>query len=233
MLDSPQNSDFDALDNLWRARHESASLDAFDHALTAALAAGREYSHLWRAARLAHFRAMQCEDSGREQDALHFFEIGKNHAENAVEQNRHDVEGHFWLGVCELEYSRRKGALAAMSALKSAEAHIQRAMNQDETYHFAGPLRVWGRITHFKPLLLGGSLDRALDIYRRALQIFPRHSTTLLYYAEALVADKQNPPAREALQTILSAPDDAEWLWEQARDRRLAQELLEKISAAH
>jgi tetratricopeptide (TPR) repeat protein len=229
----PDFPDIETLDELWRARHNAAPLGALDQALTAALDSGREYSHLWRAARLAHFHAMQSEEAGREEEALHFFEVGKTHAENAVAANRHDVEGQFWLGVCALEYSRRKGWIAAATALKNAEAHIQRAMNQDETYHFAGPLRVMARITHYKPLLLGGSLDRALDVYRRALQIFPENSTTLLYYAETLIADQQKKLARETLQKIISAPEDAEWVWEQARDRRLAQELLKKIIAAH
>lgn len=62
------------------------------------------------------------------------------------------------------------------------------------TTHFAGPLRVWGKLMHQKPLLLGGSIDRALDIYRRALQIAPHNSTTLLYYAESLIADQRRPP---------------------------------------
>jgi tetratricopeptide (TPR) repeat protein len=233
MLNSPQNSNLETLDALWQARHESAQLDALEASLTAALASGREYSHLWRAARLAHFRALQSEDSGQNDAALRFFEIGKNHAHHAVEANHHDVEGQFWLGVCVLEYSRRKSWIAAASALKNAESHIQRAMNQDETYHFAGPLRVMARITHHKPLLLGGSLERALDIYRRALQIFPENSTTLLYYCETLLADQQKNLARETLQKIISAPEDADWVWEQARDRRLAKELLAKMNAAH
>lgn len=233
MPNSSHDFNLEMLDDLWRMRHENASLDAFDHALTAALASGREYSHLWRAARLAHFRAMQSEEKNKNEDALRFFESGKMHAENAVEENRHDVEGQFWLGVCVLEYSRRKSWIAAAGALKNAEAHIQRAINQDETYHFAGPLRVMARITHYKPLLLGGSLDRALDIYRRALQIAPQNSTTLLYYAETLIADQQKKLARETLQKIISAPTDADWIWEQARDKRLAQELLAKMNAAH
>ena len=233
MSDSPQNSNLETLDELWRARHESAQRDALQKALAAALASRQEYSHLRRAARLAHFRAMQCEDAGQDQDALRFFESGKTHAEKAVEENRHDVEGQFWLGVCALEYSRRKGWLAAASALKNAEAHIDRAINQDETYHFAGPLRVMARITHYKPLLLGGSLDRALDIYRRALQIAPENSTTLLYYAETLIADQRKKTARETLQKIIQSPENTDWVWEQQRDRRLAQELLAKMNEAH
>jgi len=220
------------LDELWQQRHLPVFLDDLESALQQALALQPEYSTLWRAARLAHFRAMQNEEANQTSDALRFFEIGRNHAQKALEENRHDVEGHFWLGVNALEWARRKGWLAAASTLHRAAAHIERAMNQDEEYHFAGPVRVWARITHFKPLALGGSLDRALDIYGRALQIAPHNSTTLLYYTEALLADQQKALARRTLHQIINAPEDADWLWEQTRDKRLAKAHLEKMDAS-
>lgn len=227
----PANS-LAALDELWQQRHRPVFLDDLESALQQALTLQPEYSTLWRAARLAHFRAMQSEEANQDSDALRFFETGKTHAQKALEENRHDVEGHFWLGVNSLEWARRKGWLAAASTLHSAASHIERAMNQDEEYHFAGPVRVWARITHFKPLALGGSLDRALDIYGRALQIAPHNSTTLLYYTEALLADQQKALARRTLHQIMDAPDDSDWLWEQARDKRLAQAHLEKMDAS-
>lgn len=93
-------------------------------------------------------------------------------------------------------------------------------------------MRVAARITHLKPLLLGGSLERSLDLYRRALQIAPQNSTTLLYYAEALLADQQKRLARRSLRAIIEAPEDEDWVWEQARDRRLAKAHLERMDAA-
>lgn len=231
MQSAPANQPAD-WDNLWRFRHQPDKLAALETALGAAASAQPEYSVLWRAARLAHFRAMQSEDENQPDAALKLFEEGKAHAEKAVELNRHDVEGHFWLGVNQLEWARRKGWLQAASTLRGAEAHIARAMNQNEEFHFAGPIRVAARIMHFKPLLLGGSLDRAIDMYRRALQIAPHNSTTLLYYVEALLADQQKKLARETLRHIIDAPDDADWRWEQSRDRRIAKEHLAKMNAA-
>lgn len=232
MQSSDNDSDMQALDELWRRRHQASECAAFDKKIQEALAAAPEYPVLWRASRLAHFRAMQSESAGQAGEALRFFEAARAHAQHAQEFNRHDVEGHFWVGVNSLEWSRRKGWMHAASTLRAAEAAIMRAMNQDETYHFAGPVRVAARIMHLKPLLLGGSLDRAIDTYRRALQIAPHNSTTLLYYSEALLADQQKKTAREVLHQIINAPDDADWLWEQVRDRLLAKEHLSKMDAA-
>jgi len=220
------------LDEFWQLRHKASPVEAFESVLHNALPAPPEYSTLWRLARHAHFRAMQNEEAEHKDEALMWFEIGKNHAQKAVELNRHEVEGHFWLGVNALEWSRRKSWVQAASTFRMAAAHIERAMNQNEEYHFAGPVRVWARVTHFKPLILGGSLDRALDIYRRALQIAPHNSTTLIYYAEALLADQQKPLARQTLHQIIDAPEDKEWIWEQARDRKIAKDYLAKMNAS-
>lgn len=221
-----------ALDEFWQTRHKAAPVEPFESVLHSALSVAPEYSTLWRLARQAHFLAMQSEESGQPDETLRWFEIGKERAQQAVELDRHQVEGHFWLGVNALEWSRRKSWVQAASTFRMAANHIERAMNQNEEYHFAGPVRVWARVTHFKPLILGGSLDRALDIYRRALQIAPHNSTTLLYYAQALLADQQKPLARQILNQIINAPDDKDWIWEQARDKKIAQAHLAKMDTA-
>ena len=219
-----------SLDESWQLRHKTAPVEQYESLLHGTFPVAQEYSSLWRLARLAHFCAMKSEQNGHQDETLRWFEIGKEHAQCAVEVNHHEVEGHFWLGVNALEWSRRKSWMRAASTFRSAASHIERAMNQDEEYHFAGPVRVWARITHFTPLILGGSVDRALDIYRRALQIAPHNSTTLIYYAEALLADQQKPLARQILNQIINAPDDKDWMWEQARDRKIAQGHLEKLN---
>ena len=222
-----------SLDETWQLRHKAAPVALHESVYHGALPVPREYSTLWRMARLAHFCAMQSEETGEKIEASRWFEIGKNHAQNAVDLDSHEVEGHFWLGVNALEWSRRKSWIQAASTFRKAASHIERAMNQNEEYHFAGPVRVWARVTHFKPLALGGSIDRALDIYRRALQIAPHNSTTLIYYAEALLADQQKALARRTLHQIIDAPDDKDWMWEQARDRKIAQDHLQKMDAAN
>jgi len=223
---------WDELDELWRERHVPATLTALSESLLKECKecdAAPEYSGLWRLARLYHFCGMQADEEQLAERARQQFAAGAEVAKRAVEADWAGVEGNFWYGVNAIEAARRSGVLASATTLPRASHYIERAMNIDETYHFAGPVRVWGRIMHFKPLILGGTIDRALDIYRRALQIDDRNSTTLLYYAEALMADQQWNNTRRVLQSIIDAPDDGAWLWEQARDRRRAHVLLEQL----
>ena len=225
------------INELWLQRYDDAALKTYGDTLTqweTEAGADSDYALLWRLAQWEHFRALQvlAADENDVSAAKTHLESGAKRAARAMELEPHRVEGWFWNGVCALEAARLGGTFAAARALSPATRHIERAMAIDESYQWAGPLRVLARITHYKPLILGGSVNRALDIYRRALQIAPHNSTTLLYYCETLLADQQNALARQTLQGIISAPDDEAWRWEQARDRELAKQMIEKMNSA-
>ncbi|HEY0076965.1 MAG TPA: TRAP transporter TatT component family protein [Abditibacteriaceae bacterium] len=226
--------DWQLFDEQWRLRHENDTLQALMEIFRDAApdTASDEFHWRWRRARLAHFLAMQADEAKKISEVVRLYSEGTAQAKRAVEINKFSVEGHFWQGVCALEAARRKGPLALGAAYGTASKAVEQAMKIDEAYHFAGPVRVWARIQHFKPLLLGGHLDRALESYIRARQIAPHNSTTNLYYAEALWADRQPKVAREICEQLIAAPDDPDWIWEQARDRRLAAKLLEEINRA-
>lgn len=233
---------WNTLDAQWRNRHDAAQFEALETALDKALynqGDQPDYAILWRWARMSHFRAMQALSDENEQAsgkankdaARRHFAAGAQEAQQATRLLPNRVEGHFWFGVNHIEAARAGGAVAAARALKTATQHIERATQIDEAFYFAGPLRVWARLTQMRPLLLGGSLDHALDIYRRALQLAPDNSTTLLYFAEALLSDRQPGEARRVLNRLIEAAPDPDWTWEQTRDKTLARALLQKMNA--
>ena len=229
-MNASPSSEVAAFDELWQARHEGVRLVALERQLDAALRKSPGYDVLWRGARLAHFQGLMAKD---DKTALAHFDLGRSLAERAVEANPHDVEGHYWWGANLLECSSRSGFLHGPGQLRNAQTHIERAMNQDETYYFAGPVRAIARITHVKPLILGGSIDRAVDMFRRALQIAPNNSSNLLLFAEALMADQQKVQARQLLNQVINAPVDEEWRAEQARDRQTAHTRIAELDASH
>lgn len=216
-----QFAEFDAL---YANRHLPVNLRILQDA-SWSHAKANDYGWLWRAARLDHFCAMQVHETDiAGARALFAQGAGRSHAAAQLEGDR--VEAAFWSATCALEAARLSGKLAAAAALGRAQKQLNRAAQIDETYHFAGPLRVLGRVTHLKPLILGGNLDYALAFFERALQIAPDNSTTLLYYADALIADNQPAKARSTLKQILAAPPLENWIWESERDRDLARVMM-------
>ena len=218
-----QFAEFDAL---YANRHATENLNTLQNVLLEEIKPGKpdNYGWLWRAARLAHFNAMIAGDNADLARAL--FAGGAEQARAAAKIEGDRVEAAFWEATCALEAARLSGKLVAGMALGKAQKQLNRAAQIDEKYHFAGPLRVLGRVTHLKPLVLGGNLDYAIAFFERALQISPDNSTTLLYYADALIADNQPGPARRTLKQIIAAPALENWVWESERDRELARVMM-------
>jgi tetratricopeptide (TPR) repeat protein len=221
-------ADFSIPDQLWQQRHDAQVLDELDKALHSHPFLPDVYELSWRRSRLLHFRALQAMENGNESLAVEFYARGAAEAQKSLDEKAFGVEANFWRAVNALEAGRRSGPFAAVVALSRATRQLERAAHQDETFHFGGPVRVLGRVSHLKPMILGGSLDNAISFLRRARQIAPQNSTTLLYLAEALHADRQPREAKELLREIIQSPRDDDWVWEQARDKKNAQQLLEK-----
>ena len=218
---------FAEFDALYANRHVVENLNALQNVLLNEIQPGKpdDYGWLWRAARLAHFHGMQALDNNLDL-ARALFAGGAQSARSAQALQIDGVEAAFWAPTCALEAARLSGKIAAAAILGKAQKQLNRAAQINEAYHFAGPLRVLGRVTHLKPLILGGNLDYALAFFERALQIAPDNSTTLLYYADALIADNQPSQARRVLKQIIAAPPLENWIWESERDRELAQKMM-------
>jgi len=222
---------WDDFDLWWRARGDAEQLSLMRAHLEEALQAksGRdiEYSIRWRLARWHHFAAMRHEEQNDRKAAHREFVLGRQQAARAIFLVD-DVAAHFWLGVCLLEAARTQNPFAALLVLEHAQRRLQLALQRDPAFHHAGTLRVLGRMAHRTPPLFGGRKTRALDFYRRALEIAPDNSTTQLYLAELLMSMKKTEEAKRTLRRIVSQPRDDDWVWEQNRDREKARALLQK-----
>ena len=212
-------------DRLYANRHEASILNQCIESLDQT--PSDNYDWLWRRARLRHYQAMQSAEAGDTKSARSLYGSAATEASKATRLDASRVEGPFWSATCELEAARLGGSLAMMAVLARAQKELQRAARIDEEFHYAGPLRVLGRLTHLKPLALGGTLDGAIAFYDRARQIAPRNSTTNLYLADALIADRQPKRAREAISAVLENSDSQNWEWETRRDQKTARLWLE------
>lgn len=215
--------DFEFLDELWKSRHKAENFADLGRLLDSHARETQEldarYELDWRRARCCHFTAMQC--GADKKGARAHFERGADLAQWTLNDQPHRVEGHFWWAVNFLEAGQRGGRWPAYWALRGAKPHLETAARLDETFHFAGPLRVLGRIAHLAPPRLGGGLAAGQDYFERALAIGD-NSTTRLYFGELLAASGDELGAKAQFEAILEAPEDDDWIWEGARDRVLA-----------
>lgn len=147
----------------------------------------------------------------------------------AVELSPDRVESRFWLGVNLALFAEAAGGLRAARAVIRARKELKQAARLQESYHGAGPLRVLGRLEHKAPWFIGGNRKRSQYYFERALALDSTNSVTALYAAELAVDNGKPGEAVRLLETIIDAPVDAEWEFENLRDRKRAAAMLERL----
>jgi len=184
------------------------------------------YEVQWRLARALFFLG---QEAGGPDSSKQLYAAGIGAGERAVALNKDRVEGHFWVGVNLALFAEANRGVRGLRALRSARLELRRAIEIDERYHGAGPLRVLGRLLYKAPKILGGSRKRSRELLERALAIAPSNSVTLLYAAELAISSGERDRALNLLRMVIDSPFDVEWEFENHRDRKLARSLLDQI----
>jgi hypothetical protein len=215
-------------DALYGAREQIENVRASVELLDA-VAGTDDFEAAWRLGRALFFLGQE-EQSKTQARALHARGVAA--CVRAVRLGPKRVEGHFWLGVNLALQAQATNSLAALYLALRAKRSLERAARINPAYHAAGPLRVLARLAHKLPRLLGGGRARAHAVFARAVELAPASTVTRLYFAEMLMDDGDYGHARAELETILTTPLDTAWAFEAARDRRLAQELLQRLRSS-
>ncbi len=155
--------------------------------------------------------------------------IGIAAATAARTDNPDRVEAHYWyaINVGLLADADRSYGLQAVSEMQQA---LQRAIELDEKFDEAGPLRVMGLLllrTPGPPLSIG-SPRKGLRLLQRAVELSPEYPENYLHLAEAFHETGKVDEARAALHKVLAA---APWTgreaesanWRRAAETRLAE----------
>jgi tetratricopeptide (TPR) repeat protein len=162
-----------------------------------------DYAAQWQAARALEFLA---ENETRPELRRESAQRGIVLARRASKLKPDGVEGCYWyaLNVGWLADVDRSYGLDAVGEMQTA---LKRAIELDEHYDFAGPLRVLGILylrTPQPPASIG-SPRKGLQLLQRAAKLFPDYPENYLYLAEALHDNGRADEAKEALQKVLEA----------------------------
>ncbi|MBA3768684.1 MAG: tetratricopeptide repeat protein [Acidobacteria bacterium] len=216
-------------DALYAGREQIEMVRASVRQLESVATADDDFEISWRMGRALFFLGQE-EERRDEAPALHA--RGVEACARAARLESRRVEGHFWLGVNRALQAQAANSLAALPLAWRAKRSLERAACINPAYHAAGPLRVLARLAHKLPRLVGGGYARARAEFARAIEIAPANTVTRLYFAEMLLDAGEVASARRELETLLSAPLDADWEFETKRDRSRAREMLEKMRSS-
>jgi tetratricopeptide (TPR) repeat protein len=214
-------------DDLYHRRGEPGAVREAVMILSGTGGSAQRYEVQWRLSRALFFLG---QEANSRESARQLYSAGIGAGERAVELNYERVEGHFWVGVNLSLFASVSHNIRGVRALRWARSELKRAAAINECYHDAGPLRVLGRLEHKAPRILGGNLKRSRKLLDRALAIAPRNSVTLAYAAELAMELGNRDNALSLLNRIIESPPDAEWEFENQRDRILARSLIDQLS---
>jgi hypothetical protein len=214
-------------DELYYQRGEPGAVRESVMVLSGAHGGADRYEVQWRLARALFFLG---QEAGGRDSSRQLYAAGIGAGERAVELNGNRVEGHFWLGVNLALFAEANGGLGGVKPLRSARRELKRAIEINEAYHEAGPLRALGRLQHKAPRIFGGNRNWSRELLDRALAIAPSNSVTLIYAAELAISNGDRDRALVLLRQVIESPGDAEWEFENKRDRQRARSLLEHIN---
>jgi tetratricopeptide (TPR) repeat protein len=158
-----------------------------------------------------------------------YYEQGRQYAQTILQEYPQRVEGHYWLGL-NLAGLADVSRMQGMRLLPQILEALEHSAAIDPTYDQAGAYRVLGRIYYEAPgrPISVGDINKSLDLLKKAMNLAPTNSTNHLYLAETFIKLGQLDQAKQELQQVLAATQNADGPRGLAADHLKAKELLNK-----
>lgn len=196
-----------ALDLSWSVRHElHGKILEF---LRKKQSIPDNYEVLWRMARLSYYAGFfgMPKDASNEYKMV-VFQVGTEAGERARRLEAKRVEGHYWYAVTLGGWGIAKGILNALSSAGPMRDALTEAIAIDPKYHFAGPLRVRGRLFYKLPGIISfGDNKKAAEDLKKAISLSPDIKLNHIYLAEVQSKLQSKADALKTLDYAKTLPD--------------------------
>ncbi|MEO0091244.1 MAG: hypothetical protein ABIK61_00835 [candidate division WOR-3 bacterium] len=135
-------------------------------------------------------------------EKIKYFDLGLSYAKKALAIDSNSVWAHFW-------YLANLGALTQLKGVFSALAEVSEVKNEIETVLRFDSNNVWAlnaqaNFYYELPKVLGGNVDRSVEILNRALAIDSNYSTLYVSIAKAYIKKRNFSQAKFYLNKLLS-----------------------------
>jgi tetratricopeptide (TPR) repeat protein len=196
-----------ALDLAWSVRHELH--DKILEFMRKKVVLPDNFEVLWRMARLSYYSGFfgMPKDASSE-DKMLVFQVGTEAGERARRLDASRVEGHYWYAVTLGGWGIAKGVLNALSSAGPMRDALSEAIKIDSKYHFAGPLRVRGRLYYKLPGIISfGDNQKAAEDLKKAISLAPDIKLNHIYMAEVQSKLQSKADALKTLDYAKTLPD--------------------------
>ena len=183
-----------------------------------------EFDVQWRVSRLAYYAGFFVLDGTRKDDRIEVFKVGSETGDRARRMQPQRVEGHYWYAISVGGLGIAKGVMASLGSADGMRDALDEAVKIDPAYHYAGPLRVRGRLYFKLPggLLSFGDNKKALADLKKAVELGPDSKLNSIYLAEVIEKLENGSSALKLLEAAKKLPDVVGELEESSYRRDIA-----------
>lgn len=187
-------------EQLWKEREDHAKL----REAVAALRSVRDYRHRnfeveSQYAKYNYFLGKQSQDA-KESDAA--FEEGKNAGKIASTVDPKRPDGYFWYGANLGEIARKNMLTVGVKSIGDVRGSMEKVLEIDPRFENSNASDVLGQI-ELETRLYGGSAEKAITIFEKALEVETNNMNLHLHAAEAYLQVKKDGEARKHLEQVL------------------------------
>lgn len=186
----------------------------------------RNYEVEWKFARYSYFVGSRRSISDEECDPI--LKKGLQAARIAVRMNPALADGHFWYAAILGEQSRRSPVTVGVPSISKVRVSLNKVIEIDKTYEGASPYDALGQVELESRGLAGGSAEKALEYFKKGLELNSNNSYLHLHIAEAYLVLDQNDEAKKHLQLVLSMKPAPDFVPEYKEAEERAKKLLEE-----
>lgn len=165
------------------------------------------------------------------EDKLFFFNEGVECGKEGIGIDENSVEANFWLAVNYGAFGQEKGIMQSLALVNPIKDLAEKVIELDGGYFYGGAYRVLGRLYNKAPgfPFSIGNNKKAIECLEKAVELGPKFYLNRLFLAEVYISERKKDKAREHLEWIVNAPLNKNHEYEDERDKRLAESLLENL----
>ncbi|MCB1317957.1 MAG: hypothetical protein KDK27_18460 [Leptospiraceae bacterium] len=171
------------------------------------------------------------EYSDSDSDKEKYFGEGVEHGKKAIELNPDSVAAHTWYASSMGSHGLVRGIMSSLFYLGPIEKHAKKAVELDESYFEAAPLRLLGRFYHQAPGWPVGPGDnkKAQELLERSIEVGPEFAFNQVYLADLYISKGKKDDARKMLEAALALPERSNMPIHYQRSQAQARSLMEKL----
>ncbi len=182
----------------------------------------RNFEVEWKFSKFNYFLGEQTDDK-KERERI--FEDGAQAGKIASHIEPNKPDGYFWYGANLGEQAKSAPLTKGLTSVGDIREAMNKVIEIEPGFQGASAFDALGQI-EIATKFTGGSKEKAIEYYEKALQFEQNNSNIRLHLAEAYLTANRNAEAKKQLEYILDMKPDPDFLPEFKENKEAAKKLL-------